>query len=218
MTILVVLVMAAGQIPPADSLEPGMIVGVPDTGYRGIWYANQPTGDEYVYKYSGGLGTYCAKHIPLAVYAPEVEQTFFVYGGTRENTREVYEMVGCYDHKTGKVHRPVILMDKGTADAHDNPVISLDSAGYVWLFASAHGTARPSFILKSTSPFSIDRFRVVSKTNFSYPQPWYIPGKGFLFLHTRYHQGRGLYWMTSRGNLVCSAPPGSYSGRTLPGK
>lgn len=23
-------------------------------GYRGIWYYNQPTGDRYVYKYSGG--------------------------------------------------------------------------------------------------------------------------------------------------------------------
>ena len=24
-------------------------------GYRGIWYMNQPSGDEYVYNYSGGL-------------------------------------------------------------------------------------------------------------------------------------------------------------------
>jgi hypothetical protein len=27
-------------------------------GYRGIWYMNQPSQDGYVYKYSGGLGTY----------------------------------------------------------------------------------------------------------------------------------------------------------------
>ncbi len=33
-----------------------------DDGYRGIWYMNQPSGDEYAFKYSGGLGTYCAKH------------------------------------------------------------------------------------------------------------------------------------------------------------
>ena len=33
-------------------------------GFKGIWYGCQPTGDEYVYKYSGGLGTYCAKHRP----------------------------------------------------------------------------------------------------------------------------------------------------------
>ena len=31
-------------------------------GYRGIWYSNQPTGDEYVYKYSGGLATYPQQH------------------------------------------------------------------------------------------------------------------------------------------------------------
>ena len=46
-------------------------------GYRGIWYFNQPSDDEYRYKYSGGLGTYCAKHIPLAYYAKEVDKTFF---------------------------------------------------------------------------------------------------------------------------------------------
>ena len=47
------------------------------TGYRGIWYMNQPSGDEYVYKYSGGLGTYCAKHKPFAVYCEKVKKTFF---------------------------------------------------------------------------------------------------------------------------------------------
>ena len=46
-------------------------------GYHGIWYYNGLTGDEYVYKYSGGLGTYCAKHIPLAYYAPAAGKTFF---------------------------------------------------------------------------------------------------------------------------------------------
>jgi hypothetical protein len=55
-------------------------------GYRSIWYYNQPQGDEYVYKYSGGLGTYTCKHRPLAVYRPEVNKTFFCYGGTDETT------------------------------------------------------------------------------------------------------------------------------------
>ncbi|MBT7300230.1 MAG: LamG domain-containing protein, partial [Victivallales bacterium] len=38
-------------------------------GFRGIWYYNQRLKNKYVYKYSGGLGTYCAKHIPMAWYA-----------------------------------------------------------------------------------------------------------------------------------------------------
>ena len=35
-------------------------------GYRGIWYTIKQ-GHEYGDKYSGGLGTYTMKHIPMAV-------------------------------------------------------------------------------------------------------------------------------------------------------
>src|SRR5687767_8564395 len=47
----------------------------PDNGYRGIWFTLgqfSKHGD----KYSGGLGTYTANHVPLAVYAPQVDKTF----------------------------------------------------------------------------------------------------------------------------------------------
>lgn len=185
-----VLILATAQAPveASETLDPG---------FQGIWYMNQPTGDEFVYKYSGGLGTYCAKHIPMAVYAPEVEKTFFVYGGTAPDANRLLEMVAWYDHRAGTVSRPVMVMDKGTSDAHDNPVISLDDEGRIWIFASSHGTSRPSFIFRSREPYRIDSFEEVLETNFSYPQPWWIAGKGFLFLHTYYAGGRGLYWQTS---------------------
>ena len=175
-----------------------------DTGYRGIWYCNQPTGNEYAYKYSGGLGTYCADHIPMCVYAPAVNKTFFVYGGTKPNERDLLAMVSYYDHQTGTVPRPTILIDKKTEDAHDNPVIALDHAGYVWVFASAHGKARPSYIFKSQDPYSVENFDLITKTNFSYPQPWYIDGEGFLFLHTSYDGGRVLCWQTSKDGITWS--------------
>lgn len=173
-------------------------------GYRGIWYCNEPTHDEYVYKYSGGLGTYCMKHIPMAVYAPEAQKTFFVYGGAAPGGTSLLEMVSYYDHVTGQVPKPTILMDKKTNDAHDNPVIALDAQGHVWVFASSHGTSRPSYVFKSKKPYAIDDFDRVWETNFSYPQPWYIEGKGFLFLHTRYGNGRGLYSMTSPDGITWS--------------
>lgn len=50
-------------------------------GYLGIWYFNQKLDNEYVYKYSGGLGTYCARHQPFAIYSPEADKTFFFSGG-----------------------------------------------------------------------------------------------------------------------------------------
>ena len=111
------------------------IVNVKDTGYRGIWYMNQPSHDEYVYKYSGGLGTYCAKHKPFAIYCDKVNKTYFCYGGTAKGSNsKLIHMVSYYDHKTGMVPRPTIVLDKNTSDAHDNPVISVDDKGFIWIF------------------------------------------------------------------------------------
>jgi hypothetical protein len=167
-------------------------------GYRGIWYMNQPSGDEYVYKYSGGMGTYCAKHAPFAIYRPEVDKTFFCYGGaTIKNHRRLLHMVSYYDHKTNSVPRPTILLDKKTNDAHDNPVISIDDDGYVWIFSTSHGRGRPSYIHRSVKPYDIDEFKMVSPVqmtsegetpidNFSYFQAWHRPKQGFVCFFTRY--------------------------------
>lgn len=166
-------------------------------GFRGIWYFNQALTNQYVYKYSGGLGTYCSSHSPFAWYVPAVRKTFFCYGGTDEKNSTLLHMVSCYDHATGKVARPTLLLDKKTDDAHDNPVINLDDRGYVWIFSSSHGRGRPSYISRSAKPYDIDAFQLMWTGNFSYPQPMYYPGKGFLFVHTWYVAGRGNYIMTS---------------------
>lgn len=178
--------------------DEGKTYGTPVDGYRGIWYANQKTNNEYVYKYSGGLGTYCAKHIPHAVYAPEVNKTFFVFGGTNKERNTLLEMVSYYDHETGQVPKPVMLIDKKTTDAHDNPVLSIDSDGHLYVFASAHGTARPAYIFRSLKPYDIAEFEMIADFNYSYPQPWYIEGEGFFFVHTHYKSGRGMYFSTSK--------------------
>lgn len=172
--------------PPS---EPVLQVHKAD-GYSGIWYFNQLQNDEYVYKYSGGLGTYCAQHRPFAIYSKEANKTFFCYGGTDPEQKTLWHMVSYYDHATGMVPRPTFLLDKKTSDAHDNPVIALDAQGYIWIFSSSHGTARPSYLSVSKKPYDIDDFELVWTTNFSYPQPHYLPGQGFAFLCTRYDQGR----------------------------
>ncbi|HOA73766.1 MAG TPA: BNR-4 repeat-containing protein [Phycisphaerae bacterium] len=191
----------ASQGPAATRVvyvEPKVILNQKDTGYRGIWYMNQPSGDEYVYKYSGGMGTYCANHIPHAWYAAKVNKTFFTYGGAAPgNDQHLIHMVSYFDHNTGLVPRPTILLDKKTNDAHDNPVINLDDQGYIWIFSSSHGQSRPSYISRSKKPYDIEEFELVWTGNFSYPQPWYMPGHGFLFMHTFYQPGRSICMMTS---------------------
>ncbi|MCF7668256.1 MAG: BNR repeat-containing protein [Verrucomicrobia bacterium] len=199
--------------------EDAVAINAKADGYRGIWYMNQPLDNVYKYKYSGGLGTYCAKHRPFAVYCDKVEKTFFCYGGTtKENNRRLLHMVSYYDHEKNMVPRPTVLLDKKTGDAHDNPVISMDDKGFIWIFSTSHGTSRPSFIHRSTQPYKIDEFerihatriedgRRVSITNFSYLQVWHQPKRGFVCFFTKYGWGsdRTICFMTSRNGVEWSA-------------
>jgi len=83
-----------GAVPPAWEADLLGQMTKPGEGYRGIWFTLGQF-SEHGDKYSGGLGTYTANHVPLAVYASEVQQTFFVYGGTtRAEERHLLIMVG----------------------------------------------------------------------------------------------------------------------------
>lgn len=184
--------------PPWQDLlwgEPEL-VNRPLDGYRGIWYMNQPTKDDYRFKYSGGMGTYCAGHLPMSVYSKAAERTYFCYGGTDAGNMTLYHCVSYFDHRTKRLADPVAVIDKHTTDAHDNPAIAVDDDGYIWLFSASHGIQRPSCISRSVRPHDITEFKIVRRGNFSYPQPHWIPGRGFLFLQTVY-TGR----MSGRSNV-----------------
>ena len=167
-------------------------------GYKGIWFTLGQF-SEYGDKYSGGLGTYTAKHIPLAVYAPAVNKTFFVYGGTTgPEERYLLIMASEYDHASGTVPKPTIVHDKeGVNDPHDNGSILLAEDGHVWVFVSGRGRKRMGFKYRSVDPYSVDAFEQIREEEMTYPQPWLIPGKGILHCFTKYTAGRELYWETS---------------------
>jgi len=73
-----------------------------------------------------------------------------------------------------------------------NPVIAADDEGFLWIFSTSHGTSRPSYIHRSKKPYNIDEFEKipatkvengregVPMTHFSYMQPWFLPGRGFV--------------------------------------
>jgi hypothetical protein len=187
-----------GQHPDSKYAAAEMIMKKAD-GFKGIWYMNQPSNDEYVYKYSGGLAVYPANHRPFAIYAKKVNKTFFCFGGTDDSNSTLLHNISYYDHKTGKLANPVILLDKKTTDAHDNPVISIDDKGFIWIFSTSHGIARPSYIHKSKKPYDIAAFETIKATetvdgqekpfdNFSYFQVYPIKGKGFIALFTKYNK------------------------------
>jgi CubicO group peptidase (beta-lactamase class C family) len=184
---------ASGPLPLAD-------------GFYGIWYMNQPSKDEYVYKYSGGMATYPWQHHPIAIYSPQADKTFFVYGGRYRTRNTLLHCVSFFDHTTGLVARPRVLLDKKTDDAHDNPVLCIDEKGHLLIFSSAHGTSRPAYIHRSIRPYDIDEFDCIATTNFSYPQPWSLGDQGLLLLHTRYKGGRVLHAMNSPDGVDWSEP------------
>lgn len=167
-------------------------------GYKGIWFTLGQF-SEFGDKYSGGLGTYTANHIPIAIYSREVNKTFFVYGGTTsKEEKHLLIMISYFDHQKKVVPKPVIVYDKmGVNDPHDNASISIDDQGYIWVFVSGRGKVRPGFIFKSTAPYSIDGFEHIVQKEMTYPQPWWRKGEGFLYLFTKYTNGRELYWSTS---------------------
>lgn len=174
-------------------------------GYRGIWFTLGQF-SAYGDKYSGGLGTYTSSHIPVAVYAPKVNKTFFVYGGTTSATeKHLLIMLSYYDHTNKRVPRPVIVYDKeGVDDPHDNASLSIDEDGYIWVFVSGRNTSRPGKIFKSRGPYDISAFDKTYEGDMTYPQPWRFGKNGFLHLFTRYTRGRELYWSTSTDGIEWS--------------
>jgi len=170
-------------------------------GYRGIWFTIGQD-NEWGPKYSGGLGTYTANHVPTAIYAPAVNKTFFVYGGVDDASGDLLIMASYYDHATCKVPQPVVVYHKvGINDPHDNGALLIDREGYLWVFISGRGTARPGFIYRSAQPYSIETWEHKVTDERTYPQPWYLDdGVGqplFLHMFTKYTNGRELYWATS---------------------
>jgi hypothetical protein len=191
MIILIVGVCGLGLAEEKKAKEPVRTID----GYRGISF-DLGQRSKYGSKYSGGLGTYTAKHCPLAVYASEVKKTFFVYGGTtKADAKHLLAMVSFYDHQTKQVPRPIVVHDKqGVDDPHDNPSIQIDETGRLWVFVSGRGRKRPGHIYRSRIPYDIESFEHVSEGEFTYPQPWWIKDRGFVFLFTKYTGVRELYW------------------------
>lgn len=170
-------------------------------GYRGIWF-NLGQENEYGPKYSGGLGTYTANHVPISIYVEQQKKTFFVYGGTDDASGDLLIMASHYDHATCQVPRPTVVYHKvGINDPHDNGALLIDREGYLWVFISGRANSRVGFVYKSLAPYSTDAFQYVMDFDAKYPQPWYVDtGDGtpaFVYLFTRYTGGRELYWSRS---------------------
>lgn len=180
--------------PPAPS-----VASDSTRGFQGIWFALGQV-SRYGDKYSGGLGTYTANHNPIAIHAPEVNKTFFVYGGARaDGERYLVSMASSYDHATARFSKPVVVHDHaGVDDPHDNPSLTIAPDGRLWVFVSGRGTRRPGRVYRGVTPYDASAFEPVGAWEFTYPQPMHFGAKGFVLMHTVYENGRNRHLFVSR--------------------
>jgi hypothetical protein len=136
----------------------------------------------------------------MAHYVQKANRTYFTWGGTPSgDVRRLQILISYYDHSNARLARPVVVMEKGEVnDPHDNASLSVDGEGHLWLFDSGRNTSRPGRIYRSTAPYEINGWLNMGDSEFTYPQPWWFEGKGFLHTYTRYTPGRELYYRTSR--------------------
>ncbi len=187
-------------------------------GYRGIWWSIRPMRDtphtpsygSTDFKYSGPL-SFAWPHTvaPMAIYAPEVNKTFFVYGGdTGPMNNRLMTMASYYDHEKHRVPKPTIVRDqRGVDDPHDNPGIVIDDDGYIWVFIAGRSQRRPGQIYRSKEPWSVDDFEKITIREQTYSQVWNIPGEGVFHLLTLYTDGRELYWEDGRDGSYWTSNP-----------
>ncbi len=179
--------------------EAGALNNTKVDGFRPIWF-DLGQKSEYGSKYSGAFGTYTMKHRPMAIYSPEVDKTFFVFGGTTAaDEKHLLCMISCYDHETGLVRKPTVVYDKGPViDPHDNPALLIDPDGYLWVYVAGRGNRRVGFRFKSVKPYDISSFEQIGEgTIMAYPQPYYVKGRGHFLFETRYDGVRRLFYQTS---------------------
>ncbi len=188
-------------------------------GYRGIYYdlgqnaSFTADGASYdVAKYAGGLGTYPQQTAPIAVYDLASHKTFFVYGGTRPGLNALENMVGCYDHATGRFARPRVVRSVGGTDVHQNATLQIDGDGYLWVFAYSHGDGLGrGNIYRSIAPRSIESFTEVTGTSLpstifpdgvlSYGNPDIQADSQVMLVHNIYRDGKRRAVHVSTGQI-----------------
>jgi len=173
-------------------------------GFYGIWYGVGASGDQYAFKYSGGLATYPQQTSPTAFYSESVDRTYFLYGGTNGTNNTLKNYLSYFDHGTGLVARPREVRHVGGNDNHRNATLAMDDDGYLWVFGNSHGNSGSGDLFRSTNPHDITSMIDVGlpasifgnnsgDPKLAYSSPIYVPGQGMMVVYNQYHDGRSVH-------------------------
>jgi len=131
-------------------------------------------------KYSGALGTYTAKHIPIAVNDGDVD--YYIFSDNNSGNLEIF-VADTNGNKT------LVHTINDVTDPHDNAVINVID-DYIYIVCAARGNKRIGSCYKSVNKNDISSFELIDTGWWAYPQLWENT-----MLFTRYSSGniRELY-------------------------
>jgi hypothetical protein len=175
---LVTFLLAASTLQ-AQATSSAPAEGRPAAGFSGLWSQAKPAD---AVPCRGPCATFSPYHVPDACYSKAAGKTFFVYGASAGVQRggPVHQIaISCFDHTTGLVHRPTILMDSPGRTATGNPTLAIDKDGYLWVFVSG-AVGVEGAVFRGTRPYDISSFERLASAKFEFPQPWAVSGGGFL--------------------------------------
>ena len=156
-----------------------MILNQTPTPVKGIWYALAQKFNG-IPKYSGGFATYTANHTPMAIERNgDVYYTFAQDGPAGTMQVGVAVLRG----STAQTSVQILRTEMASRDPHQNVTLSIDDAGYVYVYQSARNNdpapSMQGLIWKSVTPYTLPTASHLlgAGHNRAYLQPWQIAGQ-----------------------------------------
>jgi hypothetical protein len=174
-------------------------------GFRGFWYAATAPAEAAC---RGGMSTAGPQNAPMALYSDRARKTYFAFTRATEDGNPTLQLaVAGFDHQSGLVTRPAIVVERTPADPRANPAISIDAQGYLWIFAPPARPDQRADVLRSRKALDVSGFERMAQFPFTAPQAWFIEGKGFVLLFSRQQDDRHqVCWSTSADGSQWSEP------------
>ena len=130
--------------------------------HEASWYSLPNWEHNGVPKYSGPMGTYTAKHIPIAIQDSGVDYYVFSENSTGNLKIFVADSLG---------NKTLVHQTDGVIDPHDNAVINIRD-GYLYIVVAARSNRREGIVYRADEKHSIASFTKVSEGWYAYPQLW----------------------------------------------
>lgn len=143
-------------------LNDGNTLNITSRIHETSWY-KLPYWDHNGYpKYSGALGTYTAKHIPIAVNGSGVDYYTFSENSSGDLNIYIADSLG---------NKTIVRTIENVIDPHDNAVVNYWD-GYIWVVAAARGSKRIGYSYRSKYKNDISEFIQVGSGYWAYPHLW----------------------------------------------